>query len=65
MPRERRKPQLTNATPTHVVAELLTIASIEPTLGRRQLADRLADKGLSIGKTTVQKLLNDHGLGSR
>lgn len=65
MPKERRKPQLPNATPTHVVAELLTIAVVEPTLGCRQLADRLADKGLSIGKTTVQKLLNDHGLGSR
>ena len=65
MPKERRKPQLPNATPTHVAAELLTVATVEPTLGCRQLADRLAERGLSIGKTTVQKLLNDHGLGSR
>jgi transposase InsO family protein len=65
MPKPRRRPQLPNATPTHVVAEVLTIATNEPTLGCRQVADRLAERGLSIGKTTVQKLLNDHGLGTR
>jgi transposase InsO family protein len=64
-PKDRRKPQLPNATPIHVVAELLTVAAVEPTLGCRQLADRLAERGFSVGKTTVQKLLNDHGLGRR
>ena len=39
MPKARRRPQLPNATPTHVLHELLAIAVAEPTLGCRQLAD--------------------------
>src|SRR5581483_1883332 len=31
----------------------------------RQYADRLADRGYTIGKTTVQDLLVRHGLGRR
>ena len=65
MPKERRAPQLPNATPTHIIEELLTLAVVEPTLGCRQYADRLADRGYQIGKTTVQKHLVDHGLGRR
>lgn len=64
-PKQRRRPQLPNATPTHVVAELLTIAVTEPTLGCRQLADRLAERTYVVSKTTVQKILVDHGLGRR
>ena len=65
MPKDRRPPQLPNATPTHVVEDLLTLAVIEPTFGCRQYADRLAERGYRVGKTTVQKLLVDHGLGRR
>jgi transposase InsO family protein len=65
MPKSRRRPQLPNATPTHVITELLTLAVIEPTLGCRQYADRLADRGFQVSKTTVQKLLVDHDLGRR
>jgi transposase InsO family protein len=65
MPKARRRPQLPNATPTHVVYDLLAIAVAEPTLGCRQLADRLADRGYVVSKTTVQKLLVDHGVGRR
>jgi transposase InsO family protein len=65
MPKDRRAPQLPNATPTHVLEELLTVAVLEPTLGCRQYADRLGERGYQIGKTTVQKLLVDHGLGRR
>lgn len=57
MPKARGRPQLPNATPTHVVEALLTIAVLQPTLGCRQLADRLADRGFVISKTTVNKLL--------
>lgn len=64
-PKARRKPQLPNATPTHIVEELLTLAVIEPTIGCRQYADRLSDRGLVISKSTVQKILVDHGLGRR
>ena len=65
MPKARRRPQLPNATPTHVVYELLAIAVAEPTLGCRQLADRLADRGYVVSKTTVQKLLVNHQMGRR
>ena len=41
MPKDHRVPQLPNATPTHIVEELLTFAVVEPTLGCRQYADRL------------------------
>ena len=65
MPKERRRPQQANETPTHVVADLLAVAVVEPTLGCRQLADRLDELGYEIGKTTVQRILVDHGLGRR
>jgi transposase InsO family protein len=65
MPKARRRPQLPNATPTHVLGELLALAVAEPTLGCRQLADRLGERGYVLSKTTVQKLLVDHELGRR
>ena len=65
LPKTRRAPQLPNATPTHVVEDLLTLAVVQPTIGCRQYADRLADRGYSVSKTTVQKLLVNHGLGRR
>ena len=65
MPKERRAPQMPEATPTHVVEALLTLAVLEPTIGCRQYADRLGDQGFSIAKSTVQKHLVAHGLGKR
>lgn len=65
MPKDRRVPQLPNATPTWVVEELLALAVAKPTLGCRQLADELGRRGYAISKTTVQKHLVDHGLGKR
>jgi transposase InsO family protein len=65
MPKARRTPQLPNATPTHVVAELLTLAVVEPTIGSAQYADRLAERGFSIAASTAQRHLVTHGLGRR
>src|SRR5262249_41182125 len=65
MPKGRRRPQLANATPTHVVGERRARAVAEPTLGCGQLADRLGERGYAVSKTTVQKLLVDHDLGRR
>lgn len=65
LPKARRAPQLPYATPTHVVERLLTDAVNEPTIGARRYVDRLADGGFVISWTTVQKLLNDHGMGRR
>jgi len=65
MPKARRAPQMPEATPTHVVEALLTLAVVEPTIGCRQYADRLGDRGFSIAKSTVQRHLVAHGLGRR
>jgi transposase InsO family protein len=65
VPKERRAPQMPNATPTWIVNELLTLAVTEPTIGCRQYADRLEDRGHSIGKSTVQDILVRHDLGRR
>lgn len=65
MPKDRRRPQLPNATPTWVINELLTLTVTEPTIGCRQYADRLEDRGYRIAKSTVQKILVDHRLGRR
>lgn len=65
MPKGRRAPQMPNATPTWVVNELLTLAVNEPTIGCRQYADRLGDRGHAIAKSTVQDLLVRAGLGRR
>jgi transposase InsO family protein len=65
MPKARRKPQMPDATPTHVVEALLTLAVTQPTLGCRRYADLLGDQGFAIAKSTVQKHLVAHGLGKR
>jgi transposase InsO family protein len=65
MPKGRRAPQMPNATPTHIVEKLLSLAITQPTLGARRYADLLAEVGFEVSKTTVQKRLNDHGLGRR
>jgi transposase InsO family protein len=65
MPKGRRPPQMRSATPTWVVNELLSLAVTEPTIGCRQYADRLADRGYQLAKSTVQALLVRHGLGRR
>jgi transposase InsO family protein len=65
MPKARRVPQLPNATPTHVIEQLLTLAVLEPTLGARRLADRLADQGWPLAASTAQKHLSASGLGTR
>jgi transposase InsO family protein len=65
VPKARRAPQMPEATPTHVIQALLTLAVVEPTIGCRQYADRLGDQGFAIAKSTVQKHLVAHGLGKR
>lgn len=64
-PKAKRPPAMPNATPTHVIEMLLTLAVTQPTLGCRQLSDRLADQGFTLGKSAVQKHLDPHRLGRR
>jgi transposase InsO family protein len=64
-PKDRRPPQMPNATPTWVIDKLLQLAILEPTRGARYYADRLGDDGYDISKSGVQNLLNRHRLGRR
>jgi len=64
-PKDRRPPQMPNATPTWVIDKLLRLAVLEPTRGARCYADRLGDDGYDISKSGTQNLLNRHGLGTR
>jgi len=63
--KSKRSPAMSNATPTHVIELLLTLAVTSPTLGCRQYADRLAERGFAISKSTVQNHLVAHSLGKR
>ena len=65
MPKARRRPQMPNATPTWIVDQLLVEAVLRPTLGCRQLADALAERGLVVSKSTAQDILVRHDLGTR
>lgn len=64
-PKERRRPEMPNATPTWVIDQLLQLAVLEPTRGARYYASRLGGDGFEISKSCVQNLLNRHGLGHR
>ena len=64
-PKDRRRPEMPNATPTWVVDQLLRLAILEPTRGARYYADRLGSDGFEISKSGIQNLLNRHGLGRR
>ena len=64
-PKDRRRPQMPNATPTWVIDQLLQLAIVEPTRGARYYADRLGSDGFAISKSGIQNLLNRHGLGRR
>lgn len=65
VPKDRRRPAQPNETPTHVVAELLVLVVVEPTIGCRQYSDRLDELGYRVSKSTVQRILVTHGLGAR
>lgn len=64
-PKDRRPPQMPNATPTWVIDKLLQLAILEPTRGARYYADRLGENGYDISKSGIQNLLNRHRLGRR
>lgn len=63
--KQRRAPQMPNATPTWVIDKLLQLAILEPTRGARYYAARLGGDGFEISKSGTQNLLNRHSLGHR
>ena len=66
MPKGRRRPQMPEATPTHVVERLLTLAVVEPTIGCRQYADRLGDQGFAHRQVDgAEASWSTHGLGKQ
>jgi transposase InsO family protein len=65
VPKDRRAPQMPEATPTHVLEALFTLAVLHPTLGCRRYADLLEERGFRLARSTVQKHLVAHGLGRR
>ncbi|MBY5163287.1 helix-turn-helix domain-containing protein [Salsipaludibacter albus] len=64
-PRARRRPRQPNETPLWQVEIILAEAMSRPTLGARQLLVFLADRGIDLSASGVQKVLNRHQLGRR
>lgn len=64
-PRARRRPRQPNETPLWQVEVILAEAMSRPTLGARQLLVFLADRGIDLSASGVQKVLNRHRLGRR
>jgi transposase InsO family protein len=64
-PKERRRPVMPNATPPHVVEAVLAEAVARPTLGAGRLVEHLAERGITLSASGVQKILVRHCLGRR
>jgi transposase len=65
LPKGRRPPVMPTATPPDQVEAVLAEAVARPTLGARQLVGHLADRGVRLSPSGVQKLLVRHRLGRR
>lgn len=64
-PKDRRPPQMPNATPDHVIAELVRLAVTHPAEGARWYAERLSGGNYQISKSCVQTHLNRLELGRK
>lgn len=64
-PKARRRPTQPNATPPWQVEIILAEAVARPTLGARQLLEPLAERGVWLSASGVQKVLRRHRLGKR
>jgi transposase InsO family protein len=65
LPKDRRPPVMPTATPPDQVEAVLAEAVARPTLGARQLVGHLADRGVRLSPSGVQKILSRHRLGRR
>src|SRR4029453_8610936 len=65
LPKDRRPPVMPTATPPDQVEAVLAEAVARPTLGARQLVGHLAERGVRLSASGVQKLLRRHRLGRR
>jgi transposase len=65
LPKGRRPPVRPTATPPDQVEAVLAEAVAHPTIGARRLVDHLADRGVRLSASGVQKILRRHRLGRR
>jgi transposase len=65
LPKDRRPPVMPTATPPDQVEAVLAEAVARPTIGARRLVDHLADRGVRLSASGVQKILSRHRLGRR
>jgi transposase len=61
----RRPPVMPTATPPDQVEAVLAEAAARPTIGARRLVEHLAERGVRLSASGVQKLLGRHRLGRR
>lgn len=64
-PKEKRPPQMPNATPAHVIEELVRLAVTHPGEAARWYATELSDGNYELSKSCVQEHLNRLELGHR
>jgi transposase len=65
MPKDRRSPAMPNALPPETVEIVLAESIARPTLGARRLLEHLAERGVVLSASGVQKVLVRHHLGRR
>jgi transposase len=65
LPKGRRPPVMPTATPPDQVEAVLAEAVARPTIGAQRLVDHLADRGVRLSPSGVQKILRRHRLGRR
>jgi transposase-like protein len=65
LPKARRKPVMPNAMTPEEVSTILAEAVANPTLGARQLAVRLAARGVHRSPSGIHKILVRRNLGTR
>ena len=65
LPKSRRPPVMPTATPPDQVEAVLAEAVARPTIGARRLVEHLAERGVRLSASGVQKILRRHRLGRR
>jgi hypothetical protein len=65
LPKDRRPPVMPTATPPDQVEAVLAEAVARPTIGAQRLVGHLADRGVRLSASGVQKILRRHQLGRR
>ena len=65
MPKDRRAPSMPNQAEPHEIEAVLAEAISRPTIGARQLAVHLGERGVVLSASGIQKILGRHRLGRR